>query len=83
MVRGARHTGGYLRDLVAHRTRTVDAPGDPTVGTEAGAFLGTSRVYVLATDDHEYVRDMRTGIGNVYKSELCFLLRVTPWLPVG
>ncbi|MEU6845509.1 DNA-formamidopyrimidine glycosylase family protein [Streptomyces sp. NPDC046716] len=23
------------------------------------------------------------GIGNVYKSELCFLLRVTPWLPVG
>ncbi|MFD9122458.1 Fpg/Nei family DNA glycosylase [Streptomyces bottropensis] len=23
------------------------------------------------------------GIGNVYKSELCFLLRVTPWLPAG
>jgi len=23
------------------------------------------------------------GIGNVYKSELCFLLRATPWLPVG
>ncbi|TFV33274.1 Fpg/Nei family DNA glycosylase [Streptomyces sp. T1317-0309] len=23
------------------------------------------------------------GIGNVYKSELCFLLRVTPWLAVG
>ncbi|MFF1359495.1 Fpg/Nei family DNA glycosylase [Streptomyces sp. NPDC058297] len=23
------------------------------------------------------------GIGNVYKSELCFLLQVTPWLPVG
>ncbi|MGW6738143.1 Fpg/Nei family DNA glycosylase [Streptomyces sp. NPDC055013] len=23
------------------------------------------------------------GIGNVYKSELCFLLRVTPWLPVS
>ncbi|MEU9287816.1 DNA-formamidopyrimidine glycosylase family protein [Streptomyces sp. NPDC048275] len=23
------------------------------------------------------------GIGNVYKSELCFLLRVTPWLPIG
>ncbi|MFJ8629123.1 Fpg/Nei family DNA glycosylase [Streptomyces sp. NPDC093568] len=23
------------------------------------------------------------GVGNVYKSELCFLLRVTPWLPVG
>ncbi|MBL3666903.1 Fpg/Nei family DNA glycosylase [Streptomyces sp. M2CJ-2] len=23
------------------------------------------------------------GIGNVYKNELCFLLGVTPWLPVG
>ncbi|MEV7656626.1 DNA-formamidopyrimidine glycosylase family protein [Streptomyces anulatus] len=23
------------------------------------------------------------GIGNVYKCELCFLARVTPWLPVG
>lgn len=23
------------------------------------------------------------AIGNVYKSELCFLLGVTPWLPVG
>ncbi|MFI2039638.1 Fpg/Nei family DNA glycosylase [Streptomyces bottropensis] len=23
------------------------------------------------------------GIGNVYRSELCFLLRVTPWLPAG
>ncbi|MFJ6694459.1 Fpg/Nei family DNA glycosylase [Streptomyces sp. NPDC091272] len=23
------------------------------------------------------------GIGNVYKSELCFLARVTPWSPVG
>lgn len=23
------------------------------------------------------------GIGNVYKSELCFLLRASPWLPIG
>ncbi|WP_171170732.1 Fpg/Nei family DNA glycosylase [Streptomyces sp. I05A-00742] len=23
------------------------------------------------------------GIGNVYKAELCFLLRVSPWLPIG
>ncbi|AQW53816.1 DNA glycosylase [Streptomyces hygroscopicus] len=23
------------------------------------------------------------GIGNVYKSELCFVLRVSPWLPIG
>ncbi|MDR6979199.1 endonuclease-8 [Streptomyces sp. 3330] len=33
----------------------------------------------------EAVLDQRNlaGIGNVYKSELCFLLGVTPWLPVG
>ncbi|MEU4687065.1 Fpg/Nei family DNA glycosylase [Streptomyces xinghaiensis] len=23
------------------------------------------------------------GLGNVYKSELCFMLRLSPWLPVG
>ncbi|MEU1782530.1 MULTISPECIES: DNA-formamidopyrimidine glycosylase family protein [Streptomyces] len=23
------------------------------------------------------------GVGNVYKSELCFLLRITPWLPMA
>ncbi|MYW67223.1 DNA glycosylase [Streptomyces sp. SID8379] len=23
------------------------------------------------------------GIGNIYKSEVCFLLRATPWLPIG
>ncbi|MEU7135812.1 DNA-formamidopyrimidine glycosylase family protein [Streptomyces sp. NPDC046261] len=23
------------------------------------------------------------GIGNVYKSEICFMLRVTPWLPIA
>ncbi|NEC16236.1 Fpg/Nei family DNA glycosylase [Streptomyces sp. SID8014] len=33
----------------------------------------------------EAVLDQRNlaGVGNVFKSELCFLLRVTPWLPVG
>jgi endonuclease-8 len=33
----------------------------------------------------EAILDQRNlaGIGNVYKSELCFLLRATPWLPVG
>ncbi|MFE7161173.1 Fpg/Nei family DNA glycosylase [Streptomyces sp. NPDC057636] len=33
----------------------------------------------------ETLLDQRSlaGIGNVYKSELCFLLQVTPWLPVG
>ncbi|QHC25129.1 Fpg/Nei family DNA glycosylase [Streptomyces sp. GS7] len=33
----------------------------------------------------EALLDQRTlaGIGNVYKSELCFLLRASPWLPVG
>ncbi|MFJ9037633.1 Fpg/Nei family DNA glycosylase [Streptomyces sp. NPDC102406] len=33
----------------------------------------------------EAVLDQRNlaGIGNVFKSELCFLLGITPWLPVG
>ena len=33
----------------------------------------------------EALTDQRSvaGIGNVYKSELCFLLGVTPWLPIG
>ncbi|MCX5203800.1 DNA glycosylase [Streptomyces sp. NBC_00237] len=43
---------------------------------------------LLATPDRplgEALLDQRNlaGIGNVYKSELCFLARVTPWLPVG
>ncbi|MFI6935420.1 TolB family protein [Streptomyces sp. NPDC050287] len=61
MVLSARHTGGYLRDLGTHSTRTVDAPGDPTAPTRAGAFLGTTRDYVLAAGGQEYVRDVRTG----------------------
>ncbi|MFI7409845.1 Fpg/Nei family DNA glycosylase [Streptomyces sp. NPDC049627] len=44
--------------------------------------------HLLADPDRplgEALLDQRNlaGIGNVYKSELCFLLRVTPWLPVG
>ncbi|GHC52750.1 Fpg/Nei family DNA glycosylase [Streptomyces cinnamoneus] len=33
----------------------------------------------------EAVLDQRNlaGIGNVYKSELCFMLRISPWLPVA
>ncbi|WP_433545371.1 Fpg/Nei family DNA glycosylase [Streptomyces sp. CA-294286] len=43
---------------------------------------------LLAVPDRavgEALLDQRNvaGIGNVYKSELCFLARVTPWLPVG
>ncbi|MGW7414648.1 Fpg/Nei family DNA glycosylase [Streptomyces sp. NPDC054863] len=43
---------------------------------------------LLAAPDRplgEALLDQRNlaGIGNVYKSELCFLARVTPWLPVG
>ncbi|MEU6403444.1 hypothetical protein [Streptomyces sp. NPDC046985] len=61
MVPGARHTGGCLRDLVTHRTRTVDAPGDPAAYTSAGPFLGASHDYVVSVDGHEYVRDVRTA----------------------
>ncbi|MEV3898212.1 Fpg/Nei family DNA glycosylase [Streptomyces anulatus] len=43
---------------------------------------------LLATPERplgEALLDQRNlaGIGNVYKCELCFLARVTPWLPVG
>ncbi|MFE6774704.1 Fpg/Nei family DNA glycosylase [Streptomyces sp. NPDC057702] len=43
---------------------------------------------VLATPHRplgEALLDQRNlaGIGNVYKAELCFLLRVSPWLPVA
>ncbi|MEU7649065.1 Fpg/Nei family DNA glycosylase [Streptomyces huasconensis] len=43
---------------------------------------------LLATPDRalgEALLDQRNlaGIGNVYKSELCFILGITPWVPVG
>ncbi|MEV0255524.1 DNA-formamidopyrimidine glycosylase family protein [Streptomyces sp. NPDC050732] len=43
---------------------------------------------LLATPDRplgEALLDQRNlaGIGNVFKSEICFILGVTPWLPVG
>ncbi|MFE9661600.1 DNA-formamidopyrimidine glycosylase family protein [Streptomyces sp. NPDC005955] len=43
---------------------------------------------LLAAPDRslgEALLDQRNlaGVGNVYKSELCFLLGATPWLPVG
>ncbi|MFD4634390.1 Fpg/Nei family DNA glycosylase [Streptomyces sp. NPDC058284] len=43
---------------------------------------------LLAVPDRplgEALLDQRNlaGIGNIYKSELCFVLGVTPWLPVG
>ncbi|GAA2563825.1 MULTISPECIES: Fpg/Nei family DNA glycosylase [Streptomyces] len=39
----------------------------------------------LARPLGEALLDQRNlaGVGNVYKSEICFLLGVTPWLPVG
>ncbi|MFF3910150.1 TolB family protein [Streptomyces sp. NPDC001848] len=61
MVPGSRHTGGYVRDLVTGRTRTVDAPGDPTALTSAGGFLGSSYDHVLTVGTRQYVRDVRTG----------------------
>ncbi|WP_406374738.1 DNA glycosylase [Streptomyces sp. NBC_00647] len=49
---------------------------------------GTALANLLRDPDRplgEALLDQRNlaGIGNVYKSELCFLLGVTPWLPVG
>jgi Tol biopolymer transport system component len=61
MVPGSRHTGGYVRDLVKGRTRTVDAPGDPTAVTSLGMFLGGSYDHFLTVGTRIYVRDLRTG----------------------
>jgi endonuclease-8 len=49
---------------------------------------GTARENLLrdpARPLGEALLDQRNlaGIGNIYKSELCFLLRATPWLPVA
>ncbi|MFJ9907533.1 hypothetical protein ACIRVK_32385 [Streptomyces sp. NPDC101152] len=61
MVPGARHVGGYLRDLVRDRTRTVDAPGDPTAPTRAFGFVGRTGAYAVSSDIHLYLRQLRTG----------------------
>ncbi|MFI1016563.1 Fpg/Nei family DNA glycosylase [Streptomyces sp. NPDC020965] len=88
---GSRTAVGY-RLPVLELLRTADE--DSVVGHLGPDLLGpdwdadTALANLLADPSRavgEALLDQRNlaGIGNVYKSELAFLARVTPWLPVG
>lgn len=67
-------------------SRAVGHLGPDLLGPDWDPALALERL--LAAPDRplgEALLDQRNlaGIGNVYKCELCFLARVTPWLPVG
>ncbi|MFF1547288.1 DNA-formamidopyrimidine glycosylase family protein [Streptomyces sp. NPDC058291] len=70
----------------ADEQQVVGHLGPDLLGADWNAERALAR---LAADPDrplgEALLDQRNlaGIGNVYKSELCFLLGVTPWLPVG
>ncbi|MEO3975489.1 DNA-formamidopyrimidine glycosylase family protein [Streptomyces sp. CAU 1734] len=67
---------------VGHLGPDLLSPGwDGTAAATATARLSADPSRPLG----EALLDQRNlaGIGNVYKSELAFLARVTPWLPVG
>ncbi|MFF0968177.1 Fpg/Nei family DNA glycosylase [Streptomyces sp. NPDC003703] len=66
--------------------RVVGHLGPDLLGPDWDAELALSHLLAdPACPLGEALLDQRNlaGIGNVYKSELCFLLGVTPWLPVG
>ncbi|WP_369165209.1 Fpg/Nei family DNA glycosylase [Streptomyces sp. AFD10] len=67
-------------------SRAVGHLGPDLLGPDWDVDLALERL--LAAPERpigEALLDQRNlaGIGNVYKCELCFLARVTPWLPVG
>ncbi|MFG2226494.1 Fpg/Nei family DNA glycosylase [Streptomyces sp. NPDC048644] len=67
-------------------SRVVGHLGPDLLGPDWDAAEALRRL--LATPDRplgEALRDQCTlaGLGNVYVSELCFLLRASPWLPAG
>ncbi|MFJ4966243.1 Fpg/Nei family DNA glycosylase [Streptomyces sp. NPDC088729] len=86
------HTAVGYRLPVLELLRTADEQqvvghlGPDLLGPDWDPALALERL--LATPDRplgEALLDQRNlaGIGNVYKCELCFLARVTPWLPVA
>ncbi|WP_328906199.1 DNA glycosylase [Streptomyces sp. NBC_00234] len=88
----ATHTAVGYRLPVLELLRTRDE--EKAVGHLGPDLLGpdwdadTALRNLLADPDRplgEALLDQRNlaGIGNVYKCELCFMARVTPWLPVG
>ncbi|MEU6578736.1 DNA-formamidopyrimidine glycosylase family protein [Streptomyces sp. NPDC046805] len=67
-------------------SRVVGHLGPDLLGPDWNADQAFANL--LAAPDRplgEALLDQRNlaGIGNIYKSELCFLLGATPWLPVG
>ncbi|MFI1227303.1 MULTISPECIES: Fpg/Nei family DNA glycosylase [unclassified Streptomyces] len=67
-------------------SRAVGHLGPDLLGPDWDAGLALDRLLVAPERPlGEALLDQRNlaGIGNVYKCELCFLARVTPWLPVG
>lgn len=70
----------------AEEERAVAHLGPDLLGPDWDPELALANVLAdPARQLGEALLDQRNlaGIGNVYKSELCFLLGVTPWLPVG
>ncbi|MFD4027832.1 Fpg/Nei family DNA glycosylase [Streptomyces sp. NPDC058576] len=88
----AEHTAvGYRLPVLellrtSEEDRAVGHLGPDLLGPDWDPGLAVDRL--LAAPERslgEALLDQRNlaGIGNVYKCELCFLARVTPWLPVG
>ncbi|MFI8306513.1 DNA-formamidopyrimidine glycosylase family protein [Streptomyces sp. NPDC085927] len=69
-----------------HEDRVVGHLGPDLLGPDWNPSLAMANLLRdPALPLGEALLDQRNlaGVGNVYKSELCFLLGVTPWLPVG
>ncbi|MDX3341159.1 DNA glycosylase [Streptomyces sp. ATCC51928] len=88
----AEHTAvGYRLPVLellrtSEESRAVGHLGPDLLGPDWDPGLAVN--HLLAAPERplgEALLDQRNlaGIGNVYKCELCFLARVTPWLPVG
>ncbi|CCK27067.1 putative DNA glycosylase [Streptomyces davaonensis JCM 4913] len=70
----------------AHESRAVGHLGPDLLGPDWNPALALANLLAdPARPLGEALLDQRNlaGIGNIYKSELCFLLGATPWLPIG
>ncbi|WP_406384391.1 DNA-formamidopyrimidine glycosylase family protein [Streptomyces sp. NBC_01618] len=92
VLANAKHTAVGYRLPVLELLRTRDE--EQAVGHLGPDLLGPdwnadTALHNLLSDPArplgEALLDQRNlaGIGNIYKAELCFLARATPWLPVG
>ncbi|MGV9452304.1 Fpg/Nei family DNA glycosylase [Streptomyces sp. NPDC003635] len=70
----------------SHETKAVGHLGPDLLGPDWNPDQALANLLAdPARSLGEALLDQRNlaGIGNIYKSELCFLLGATPWLPVG